>query len=525
MSAPPSSPRKNITQILIEAGVVTEPQVQAGLERQRATGKRIGETLVELGYVSEEDIAWALARQLGLSFVDVRADTLDPELVKSFPESTLRRLQVVPLVRSDEQLALAAADPTDPDLVRELERLTGVAVSCVASTPSAIERALDAVWGSRHSRRSHPAPAPPLAQAAKGAAPHFDVVWDKSGDTFFQFHLSRATSAGAHEVHFLGSQSSLRVLHRVGAVLQKVADEPAQLAELVLARLESLGMPPAGEGSSHRVQALECEIGGMEGEILASRLVTNGRLSVTVRLLRDPTDHATLDSLGLEAIDLARLRAVAAEPAGLVLVSGPTGSGCSTTLAALLRELPTEDRRWLVFANHHRRWNSGSGLVEVVSGRLARHWSGIAVVQGADGLVLDDGLSGKRVRRVLGSATHARWVLARTDWEEPFALLEAMSATPEGRALLSRRWHAVIQQRLVSVANSGGASSGGAARRAVFAPLFATDAMRAAILRGANAGELRALAQADGFRLLPDRVRDLVERGELDPGDAARAVS
>jgi MSHA biogenesis protein MshE len=523
MSSVPQSPRKNITQILLEAGVVTDPQIQAGLERQRATGKRIGESLVELGFVSEEDIAWALARQLGISFVDVRADTLDEELVKSFPESTLRRLQVVPLVRSEDQLALAAADPTDHEAVYELERSVGVAVSCVASTRSAIERALDAVWGTRHARRPALATTPSREQAQQGAAPHFDVVWDKSGESFLQFHLSRALRAGAHELHFVGSDGGLRVLQRVGAKLTTVTEEPAQLAELVLARLEALGMPPAGDDESHRVQSLECEIGSERRELLASRLVSPGRVSVTLRLLRDPAERPNLDALGLEPLDIARLRAVAAEPAGLVLVSGPVGSGCSTTMAALLGELPTQDRRWLVFAHDHRRWPSGSGLVDVITGRAVRSWRRIAVVHGADGLIVDGGLNGARVRNVLGSATHARWVVARTDWEEPFALLEALGATPEGRVLLSRRWHAVIQQRLIGTA--AGANGVSSPRRAVFAPLFATDAMRAAILRGAVAGELRSLAQADGFRLLSERVREGVERGELDPRDAARAVS
>ncbi len=145
MNAPQVGQRRNVTAFLVDAGVVTEAQVEAGLVRQRETRRRIGESLVELGFVWEEDIAWALARQLGLTFVDVRGETLDPVLVQSFPEALLRRLQFVPSVHSEDRLVVAAADPTDNDAMREMEDLAGTRVECVSATARAIARALDNV--------------------------------------------------------------------------------------------------------------------------------------------------------------------------------------------------------------------------------------------------------------------------------------------------------------------------------------------------------------------------------------------
>src|SRR5262245_42266473 len=94
-------PARRLTDILVEAGVLTQEQIEAGLGRQRETGQRIGEALVDLGAVSEEDIGWALARQLGIPFMDVSLEAIDHDLIRRFGEKLLHRLQAVPLVRGE----------------------------------------------------------------------------------------------------------------------------------------------------------------------------------------------------------------------------------------------------------------------------------------------------------------------------------------------------------------------------------------------------------------------------------------
>jgi len=514
VSTPIQNQRPHVTSILVGAGVVTNEQVEAGLVRQRETGRRIGECLVELGFVSEEDIAWALARQLGISYVDVGADTLDPALVKSFPEGMLRRLQCVPLVQSDGRLSVATADPTDLDALGELGRIANAQVDCVSATPTAIEHALDTVLGVWR------APRPPAGAPDPGK--HYDVIWERSGESFLQFHVAWAVRAGATEIHFVQAGTSLHVLHRIGAHLAAVQHEPAEVMEALVGRLESLGMPAAGSRESHHAWSGVIEMEGRERPIFASRLIARDRASITIRLLRDPGERARLEMLGLDPLDLSRLRGLAAEPSGLVLVCGPPGSGCSTTLAALLAELPTDERRWMVFARDQRRWPTMSGLVEVVTGAAVRRWGQVAVAHGADGLVLDGGLEGRRVRGVLGSPSHARWVLARSDWEDSFALIEWLTRHPQGRTLLARRLRAVIQQRMVAGPHSDREPG---TSRAVFEVLIATDPLLEAIRHGAEAARLRKLAASDGFTPLEERIRTGVERGVLDPEDARRALA
>jgi type II secretory ATPase GspE/PulE/Tfp pilus assembly ATPase PilB-like protein len=514
VSAPHVGQRRHVTAILVDAGVVTDAQVEAGLVRQRETGRRIGESLVEMGFVSEEDIGWALAHQLGITFVDVRGETLDHAMVESFPEQALRRLQCVPIVRSEDRLVVAAADPTDNDALRELEDLAGTRVECVSATPTAIARALDQVLGPRPARRPRAAAPDPDVR--------FDVVWDRSGETFLRFHLSLALRLGASEIHFVQAGGAVNVFHRVGARILPSPDESSEAMELLSGRLEALGMAVAGEDESHDCCSGAVEVDGRERPIHGSRLIGRDRTSITLRLLSGPGEHTRLDQLGLDPLDVARLRQLASEPSGLVLVCGPTGSGCSTTLAALLAEPPTDDRRWLVVAGDRRPWPTSPGLVDVLAGPPASRWREVAVAHGADGLVLDRGLQGRRVLGALGGATHGRWVLARTDWEDTFPLIEWIARHPRARVPLARRLRAVVQQRLVAVPPCTGAPAG---RLGVFEVLFATDALRTAIRQGAAAEQLTALARADGFITLAERIREGVAAGRLDAENAARAMA
>ena len=460
--------------------------------------------------MTEEDIAWALSRQLGLSFVDVRSETLDPELVRAIAEPVLRRLQMVPLVRDHDHLVMAAADPTDVDAVREIERLVGRKVDCVSATPSAIERALGDLLGTRHARK---------APAQQGPGRNHDILWERSGETFLQFHLAQAARAGAREVHFIQADGVLHVLHRVGVRLVPALQEPDDVMNVLIGRLESLGMPPAASAEAHDTWSGLVEVQGRERPVIASRLIARGATSVTIHLLRESREHARLDVLGLDAVDVARLRGLTSEPSGLVLVCGPTDSGCSTTLAALLAELHVEDRRWIVFARDARRWPDVTGLVEVVTGSVVKSWRKIAGSHGADGLVIDGGLQGLRVRSVLDSATHGRWVLARTDWEDSLSLLDWMTRLPNGRALLARRLRAVIQQRRIAGPSTSPET------RAAFEVLFITDALRAAIEKGEDRRRLLEIAAGDGFRTLAQRVEAGVAAGIFDAQDARRAVA
>ena len=498
-----------LTTLLQEAGLLTQEQIDAGLVRQRETGRRIGETLVEMGAVTEEDMSWALARQLGLPFVDIQLESLDAELIRSFPDGLLHRLEVVPLVRMDRSLTIALSDPTDGDLIDTLEKAAHCRVNPGVATRSAIRAALTTVLG-------------PPRESRSGAeeSPHvFDVTWDRSGAAFLLFHLSRALKNGADEIQFLPGPGELRVFYRVRGVLAEAAVVPPEMTWSLLTRISALGGPDIDDRETHVAGQLVCPGGHEEFLVDVSLLNHPHGVAVTLGLRRWNSRPPGIDELGLEALDVARLREALADPAGLIVVTGPPRSGCSTTLSSLLSACSLEGRRALVVEAHQGPVWSESSHVRLTPERATAQWESMVLGQNADVVVLNHVLLGTQVEGLLGSTASGRFVLASTDWIETFSMLEFLMARPDRRVPLASRLRAVVQQRRVPCGVPGEA---GSRSRALFEVLHVTEPIRQLLRDGGPADRLRAAALGDGLTPMAAQLRSLVASGAVSPRDARR---
>ncbi len=507
---------RTLASILVDAGVITPDQVDAALVLQRSTGLRIGETLVEMGAATEEDIGWALARQLGLPFVDLSPETLDADLVRSFPEGLLFRLDAVPLVNEESSLSVALADPTDTDHVDELERAADQMLTLAVATPTAIRAVLRKLLGPRPELHTS---VPPTAPDA-----HFDIEWDRSGATFLLFHLSEARRAGASEIHFLARREALEVHHRIGTQLVKARNEPPGALYYLLARLEALGGPVINDRIAHVARSVLCPSGGETLELDVSLLHHQEGFSVTIELRPSSTALPPLDQLGFDPVDVALLRAALQASAGLGIVTGPPGMGGSTTLACLLADMGFEDRRCIAFGNDRIRVPAE---VYVPGLDAPPVWTEVAVAQCADIVVLDGILAGNAVNATLSPAALGRLLLVRTDWTDTFALLEQLSAHAQDRVALAARLMFVVQQRLVRVDGAPAAADASGLRydrRAILEVLIAGDSLRDGILAGEAAPQLRARAVAEGFRPLAARLRALADSGVIPAAESARML-
>ena len=526
MSGVPQPRSHYLTSALVEAGVLEEQQIERALARQRETGRRIGETLVEMGIASEEDIAWALARQLDLTFVDVRVEALDFEQVRGQPYALLRRMQAVPLVQVDRELTVAFADPTDAAAIAELEKESGCHVHPAVATASQIGAALDAVFGLKREER-RPPPAPEHAPQ-KGSTVRHDVLWDRSGLMFLQFHVTTAAAQGASEIHFVPSAGQLAVLYRVGSDLMPMAVESPEQGPVLLARIQALGGPELPEDRVHARGRIVCPT--PSGEMTLEVSIARGEDGEAITLFLGPRGAAApdLEHLGIDPIEAGRLRNVLDQPAGLVLVTGPRRCGGSTTLAALAGLCDSERRRVLFVETRPGVPVTGTTRIVAPADEARAHWRDLAVGQAADVLALDDVLEGDSVRELLSPAASGRLLLVRTDWQDTFPLLEHLLGEREGRSILPLRLHAIVQQRLVHRDPRARAAERNlfpAGIQAAFEIFFLSDPMRQAIKDGAALERLRELAVSDGYRSLADELRRRVSEGTITRVEAARALS
>ena len=500
-----SAPSRSLplTRILTQAGVVTDQQVELAIARQRETGLRSGELLVQMGMATEEDIGWALARQLNLTFIDPRPETIDHDLVRSFPEDLLRRHDVLPLVVEDDLVAVAFADPTDHEAIDELTLAAGRPLRLAVATRSAIRRVLRDTYGIRHHDRH---------AADRAAAGHTASLHQHhAGAVFLLERLEEARQAGAGEIHLMPHPDRLEVWHRVAGRLVAAGPHPRDGLSEVLAWIEALDGPALRPDERHAWGRVACPAGPAAIELAVSLLRQPAGVCVTIEPLTAPMEPA-IERLGLDAVDVARLREALSAPAGLGLVAGPPGSGGSTTLEAIAVELERDLRRCV-------RWNAaarpGGADHDSTADGMAT-----ARVHGADVVALDD-VPAHALADTLAPTGSGSWVVARVVAADTFALLEQLAATPLERAALAGRLRFVVQQRRAWRARDAAASR----RCSVFEVLVVDDGLRQALRAGEPGEVLRARATASGFVPLTRRLQVLVGAGLVSAAEAARLAA
>jgi Type II secretion system (T2SS), protein E, N-terminal domain/Type II/IV secretion system protein len=447
---PQKQEKRNLCSILIECDIVSADQVNQALARQIETGRLIGETLVELGFTTEENIGWALARQLGIPYVDVQASAIDADVARRFDPAVLRRVRAVPLYGNLEEVAVAMADPTDTEAIAELGASVGSTLSLVIGCPGSIRHALDILFG--HERVASADASAHTAGASSGASQPdvpspADVVWDRTGLNFLLYQLHAAHEKRASEIHFIPMKEGLAVLYRTDQGLESQAIERPETSEYLRHRLALLGAPDlAAEHDLSTSGAAMIDVMGTPIHIGVCHCRTEQGVTTVLRLSPAASEAYELSTLGLSPIGEAEIRDFVEGPEGLVIVHGPPRSGGSTVLASLAALAARPQRRTLVIEPARvTPYPAGTTRVPASAGHADPGlWERLAIGLGADVVVLDGVLQGDAVADVLSGASIGRLVFARTDWLDGGKLLAYLSESRSGRAVLRDRPFAMI---------------------------------------------------------------------------------
>src|SRR6266849_1426534 len=295
--------RKRIGDILLETGIITPQQLAEALAQQRRTRERLGRVLVDQGAASEKQVAQALAAQLDLPIVALSSTRLDPNAVKLIPEVLARKRRVVPLRLEGGQVIVAMADPQD--VLGE----TGEEAPAAEPTGSPSEDGEDA----------------PVVRLV-------NLV------------LSQALKDRASDVHIEPTESEMRVRYRVDGALQTVMSLPKSVQAGLATRLKVLARLNIAERRLPQDGAFEVALDGRRIDFRVSTVPTIFGERIALRLLDKTKGLLTLEQLGLDAQARRRYEGLIHQPFGIILVSGPTGSGKTTTLVSTLALLNSVDK-------------------------------------------------------------------------------------------------------------------------------------------------------------------------------------
>ena len=330
--------------MLLSEGLITQAQLDAALKAQAERGLPIGQLLVELGAVTEAVLSGALARQLGLEFVDLAEYPIDRGAVALLPEAMARRLLALPITWADNRLQVAMADPGNVLAIDDLRAVTGAEIQVVVATRTQLAEAID-----RFHRLD--AEVDEVAQiAAEELAEDDDdavareAVEDAPIVKFVNLLIAQAVADRASDIHVEPTESDLRIRFRVDGVLHEVMHSPRSIQGGVISRLKVMADINIAERRIPQDGRISLNVAGKGVDLRVATLPTVYGEKVVMRILDKTQARLSLSDLGFHPAVLPRFEACFRKPYGTVLVTGPTGSGKSTTLYATLNVLNSADK-------------------------------------------------------------------------------------------------------------------------------------------------------------------------------------
>jgi len=346
----PPPQKVRLGDLLIQHGLLTDEQLKIALDEQKRTGRKLGRVFVESGFVTEEGISQALARQLQIPFIDLKNFTPKPELIKLLPEAPARRFRAMVLEQlPDGRLQVGLSDPTDLQAYDEITRLVKREIDLAVVAESQLLAMVDRVY---HRGEQITGLAKELTAELGDMPIEFgDLLGLNPGAEdapvvkLLQTVFEEAMRLRASDIHFEPQEKSLRIRFRIDGVLHIQTEADGKVSSAVALRLKLMSGLDISEKRLPQDGRFNIKVRGNPVDVRISTLPTQFGESVVMRLLAQNTGLLELDKIGMPERVLGRLRHALKRPSGMVLVTGPTGSGKTTTLYAALNELNSPEKK------------------------------------------------------------------------------------------------------------------------------------------------------------------------------------
>jgi len=341
----PSAP-KRIGDILVELGYATEEQIERGVKRSIDQRRLLGKLLVEDGIIDEVQLSEALSVRLGVGFTTLsQVSDIDPEAVAKAPERLARRYTLIPTKIEGGALCVAMSNPSNVFAIDAVRSATGYPVKVFAAPESAVLRALDRHHGFDMGFETEESAEGEVevAQAEASEGPSVEEALSVAGDApvvkYVDSLISRAIHDRASDIHIEPARQRLDVRLRIDGKLRPTTAPPKSVQNAVISRIKILANLDIAEKRLPLDGRLHVKYQGREVDLRVSTLPSIHGEKVVLRVLDRTALKLDLDSLGADDAFVGRLRSVLGCPNGIILVTGPTGSGKSTTLYACLNRL------------------------------------------------------------------------------------------------------------------------------------------------------------------------------------------
>jgi type IV pilus assembly protein PilB len=337
--------RKLIGQILKEMKAVSEGEIQEALAEQRKSGGLIGEVLISMGHITEDQLAVALGVQGGMEYFDVRAAEIPPDVIEKIDGSTAALLRVMPVKHEKGTLTVVLADPLNVNMLNDLEFIVNAKVKAVVGDAKAVDEAIARHYGTAASQNLEAIVDEFRTGDVSGKLDLSDAeAMAHAGPVvkLLNYILYQAIRDKASDIHLEPFEKDFKIRYRVDGVLYEMEAPPRSLAIPLISRVKVMANLDIAENRVPQDGRIELSIGGNAVDLRVSTLPTIFGESCVMRVLDRSVVSLDLEMLGLREDDIRSINDIISKPHGIVLVTGPTGSGKTTTLYSVLSEINAE---------------------------------------------------------------------------------------------------------------------------------------------------------------------------------------
>jgi type IV pilus assembly protein PilB len=346
---------ERIADALVEDGLLATTQVEELLEQQKKQGARLVKLIVEKAYVSEQDLAVCMGRVLNVTPINIARTSIAPELVELLPRDTMHNHRVIPISRLENKLCLAMADPLNVLAIDDVKRITKLEITPLIASEKAIADKLAVIDSAKSGSMEDIIQDAQKQRDAEDEADSVenirDVVEDVSLDKLAasgeeapviklaNLIIVQAIKDRASDIHLEPFEKSMRLRYRVDGVLIDATPPPKQMQLALSSRFKIMSSLDIAERRLPQDGRMRVKVSGKDFDLRVSVLPTVHGEKIVLRVLDKTNLTASIDKLGLDAETFKNVKTAIDAPHGLILVTGPTGSGKTTTLYSALNEL------------------------------------------------------------------------------------------------------------------------------------------------------------------------------------------
>ena len=559
---------KRLGDLLVGVGLLTEEQLQEALVKQKESGQRLGAYLISSGAITEKQLIETLQMQLGVEFVDLSKVSLPPDLANLVPKSISKKNNVVPVKVVRDELFLAMADPLNFYAIEDVKKASHKRVTPMIAQAEQVDKAIMRLYGNEGATRAIEEMR--KEQAAEPQQESFASIGQQTTKIDEEVNaaptirlvnsiIERAVTEAASDIHLEPRELMMAVRIRVDGVLREVFTVPSDLQESVIARLKVMSGMNTSERRIPQDGRANVTVKNKDIDLRVSTLPTIYGEKMVIRLLDKSAQFLSRGGIGLDEVNSKRFDKIMRNTNGVILISGPTGSGKSSTMSTMIHELNNEGVNLVTLEDPVEFNIDGVNQVQINEKTGMTFAGGLRSILRQDPDIISVGeiRDGETAEIAMRAAITGHLVLSTIHTGDAISTLDRLTDIGVEPYLTSVALKGVIAQRLVrkvcpmckesyeptddqldvvGMERTPGlvfyrgagcpncSHTGYKGRTGVFEILDINKDIRRGIMEKAKRHEYEAYAKADGFVSIAERCRQLLLDGTTSYEEAAKTI-